>query len=57
MELGHATYDNSISRHKTARSVIAWVKTGTSLSTETILEILERYELGEQEEAESLIRD
>ena len=50
MELGQSAYDKSISRHRTARSSIAWVKKETSLSAEAILEILERYELGEPEE-------
>ena len=50
MELGQSAYDKSISRHRTARSSIARVKKETSLSTEAILEILERYELGEPEE-------
>lgn len=51
MELCQSTYDKTISRHRTARSVLAWVKNSTSLSTEAILDILERYDLGEQEEA------
>ena len=50
MDLGQFAYDKSISRHRTARSNIARVKKQTSLSTEAILEILERYELGEPEE-------
>ncbi len=49
MELGQSSYDKTVSRHKTARSNVAWVKKETSLSAETILETLERYELGEPE--------
>jgi len=51
-ELGREAYDKSVSRHRTARGNVSFVKRGTGISVESLLSILDRYELGLLEEDE-----